>query len=296
MNNASQAVTTQTTDTDEGKRLVQSLKSDRFQSDLASQLPKTISVERFTATTIVAIRQNPDLLMADRTSLYNAIMKASAEGLMPDGNDGVLNVYNVNTAAKNATPNWIKKVQWQRMVGGIIKQFAKAGINAYVVSVYKNEPLEVWNDGDGQHVKHSPILFGDRGERIGALAVGRMPNGTVRIEAMNMDDLGKAKAASKSPGGPWTAWPERMEQKSCLHRLRKRVAILDPDAEAALKALDDEFEDDEADATPAITIATQRPAGLQAALDTPATEGQTLPGKAAEGAGSGENNNTGDII
>ena len=26
--------------------------------------------------------------------------------------------------------------------------------------------------------------------------------------------------------GPWAQWPERMEQKSALHRLRKRIAIL----------------------------------------------------------------------
>jgi len=272
-----------TTDRDDGsKKIVATIRSDDFQRNLASQLPKHIPVERFTATTVVAINQNPDLLLADRPSLYNAILKASAEGLMPDGNDGVLNVYSTNVAPKGQSPNYVKKVQWQRMVGGIIKQFAKAGINAYVVSVYKNEQLEVWNDGDGQHVRHEPILFGDRGERVGALAVAKMRDGTVRCEAMNMDDLAKAKQASKSPGVPWTTWPDRMEQKSCLHRLRKRVAILDPEAEAALRALDDEFDDELPTSATAVSVATTRPVGLTAALNAPDRQATELPGSRIE--------------
>lgn len=249
------------------------LRTPAMQQQIASSLPPSVSVDRFTATTITAINHNPDLLGADRQSLYNAVVKAAQDGLLPDGVDGVLNIYNTKVGE-----NWVKKVQWQRMVGGIIKQFGKAGINAYAVSVYANDKFEMWNDGDGQHVKHTPVVFGDRGERIGALAVAKLANGRTVVESMNMDDLSRAQAASKSKDkqgnatGPWRDWPERMEQKSVLHRLRKRVAVLDEAAAQELNKIDDEFEDEpavpqsepERQAVP--TDATARPAALSAVL------------------------------
>lgn len=249
------------------------LRTPAMQQQIASSLPPSVSVDRFTATTITAINHNPDLLGADRQSLYNAVVKAAQDGLLPDGVDGVLNIYNTKVGE-----NWVKKVQWQRMVGGIIKQFGKAGINAYAVSVYANDKFEMWNDGDGQHVKHTPVVFGDRGDRIGALAVAKLANGRTVVESMNMDDLSRAQAASKSKDkqgnatGPWRDWPERMEQKSVLHRLRKRVAVLDEAAAQELNKIDDEFEDEpavpqsepERQAVP--TDATARPAALSAVL------------------------------
>ncbi len=256
------------------------LRSENFQSALADQLKGTaVTPQKFTATTIAAVRQNPKLLNVDRNSLYNAINKAASEGLTPDGNDGVINIYSTKQGDK-----YIDKAQWQRMVGGIIKMFARADINAYVVSVYQNEKVEVWNDGDGQHVRHEPIVFGDRGERIGALAVAKMSNGMVRFEAMNVEDLKKARAASKSkdkngdPTGPWLTWPERMEQKSCLHRLSRRVAILDPQAEAALRKINDEFDEEEV-TTSNVSVAANRPQALQAALEHDAGQSTPLPGQ-----------------
>lgn len=248
------------------------LRTPQMQQQFKASLPPSVSVDRFTATTIAAINHNPDLLGADRQSLYNAVVKAAQDGLLPDGNDGVLNIYNTNVGTKQ-NPQWMKKVQWQRMVGGLIKQFAKAGINAYAVSVYQNDKFEMWNDELGQHVKHAPIVFGDRGERIGALAVGTLKTGNSVVESMNMDDLRKARAASKNPdGGAWAIWTDRMEQKSVLHRLRKRVAVQDETAAEELNKIDDEF-DDEPLATPAAepvqpvpTEASKRPAALSAVL------------------------------
>jgi recombination protein RecT len=262
--------------------LAQVLRSDNFQSALADQLKGTaVTPQKFTATTIAAVRQNLKLLNVDRNSLYNAINKAASEGLLPDGNDGVINVYSTKVNG-----NYVDKAQWQRMVGGLIKMFARAEINAYVVSVYQNDKVEVWNDGDGQHIRHEPVVFGVRGDRIGALAVAKMPNGSVRFEAMNVEDLRKASAASKSkdkegnPTGPWATWPERMEQKSCLHRLSRRVAILDPIAEAALRKINDEFEDDDdaPPAAPSVSVAATRPTALVAALEHEPAQSQPVPG------------------
>lgn len=259
--------------------LAQVIKAPAFQADLKAQLPPDMSADRFTATLLAALRHNPALLDVDRPSFYNAVLKAAAEGLLPDGVEGVINIYNAKVS-KNPD-RWEKQAQWQRMVGGIIKQYAKAKINAYAVSIYANDNINAWLDGDGQHIEIKPMLFGERGDRIGAVAVAKMPDGTVRFEAMNIEDLAKVRNASKSKdSGPWVAWPDRMEQKAALHRLRKRVAILDPVAEELLQKLDDEFEDEPLTPTeraPDISTANQRPAALQKALDSPAKPGTELP-------------------
>lgn len=253
------------------------IRSDAMQRQIQASLPPSLSPDRFTAVTITAINHNPDLLKADRQTLYNAVVKCAQEGLLPDGQDAVLNIYNTNVAPKGQPPQWVKKIQYQRMVGGVLKQFTKAGIDAYAESVYENDEFLQANDENGQHVIHRPARLGKpRGERIGAFAVAKLPSGRVVVQVMTMEDLQRARAASKSgDSGPWKAWPERMEQKSVLHRLRKRVAIVDEAAAAELKKIDEEFDEDETpepspvpvQPVPTPQATTERPRGLQAVVD-----------------------------
>ncbi len=266
----------------EQRSLVESIKHPAMQAQIRASLPPSVSLDRFTATTISAINHNPDLLAADRQSFYNAVVKAASDGLLPDGNDAVLNIY--NTKVNNT---WVKKVQYQRMVGGIIKQFTKAGIDAYAESVYENDAFDQWNDDTGQHVTHRPVKLGQaKGERIGAFAVAKLGNGRIVVQVMDMDALARARAASKSknddgsPKGPWRDWPERMEQKSALHRLRKRVAIIDEQAAAELNKIDEEFDEEEAEPTPAPARTVPhptdaRPKSLQSVVDQSTGEIQT---------------------
>lgn len=227
------------------KRFGQVLRSSELQARIRSALPKNVSIDRFTTTTQIAINHNPGLLKADQQSLFNAIVKCATDGLMPDGKDAVLNVYNTNIGTKER-PQYVEKVQYQRMVGGVLKQFAEAGINAYAVSVYSKDRFRLWNDNHGQHVEHEPVTFGDRGEMVGVLAVATLPGGQSVVEAMNLEDIGRAREASKTKNsGPWVTWFDRMAQKSVLHRLRARVAIVSPDASDKLSRIDDEFSEDE---------------------------------------------------
>lgn len=261
-----------------------------FQKQIQATLPSTVSIDRFTATTITAINHNPKLLEADRQSLYNGIVKAAQDGLLPDGVDGVLNIYNTNVGTRDK-PDWKQKVQWQKMVGGIIKQFAKAGIPVYAASVYAQEAFRTWNDDSGQHVTHEPIAFGERGERIGAFACASLRNGRTLVATMNLQDLEKARKASKSPDkGPWVEWPERMEQKSVLHRLSKRVSAVDDRAAEALRQIGEEFADAEPTSqapadlpeppkVPAAPI-PKRPKALQAVVDAAQPTSVVLEGQA----------------
>lgn len=252
-----------------------SIKAPAMQQQIRASLPKGVSLDRFTTTTVTAINHSPELLNADRQSLYNAIVKCAADGLLPDGNDAVLTTFNTNVGTREK-PHWIKKVQYQRMVGGLLKQFVKANINAYAVSVYANDSFEFWNDNDGQHVIHRPIVLGNRGALVGVFACGKTPSAMVYVEAMNIEDIDKVRASSASSDGPaWKLWYDRMGQKSALHRLRKRIAIADEEAAAALGRIDDEFDQETGEihspeSEPVSTQAASQP--QQATQDKPPQE------------------------
>ncbi len=263
------------------------LTSPQLRANIQQALPPDVNIDRFTRTTLTALQAKPELAEADRQSLYNSIVRAAQDGLMPDGRQGAITVFNTNVGTKDK-PKWIKKCQWMPMVEGCIHKLTKAGVMAYAVSVYANDDIELWNDDTGQHVKHRPVVFGDRGERVGAYAVGRViATGAVYIEAMNMEDLAKARKASKSPDkGPWADWTDRMEQKSALHRLDKRIGT---------SALTDEDYEDSTPVAPVVaeppsatpSKATGRPRALQAVVDqtSPPAEATDAPAKVPEGSG-----------
>lgn len=222
------------------------LDTPTLQQEIQRALPPGVSLSRFTSTAKTAISNSPELLEADRQSLYNAIVRAAQDGLLPDGREGFINIYNTNIGTKE-NPKWIKKAQFLPMVYGIIQKLGKAGIDAYAKCVFKGEDVEIWSDDTGQHIKHKQNPFSDSREMIGVYAVGTSQNGRPYIEAMNMADIQAIREKSKSKDkGPWVDSFDRMAQKSALHRLAKRMPITDPDARAevdrVLESAEDEFD------------------------------------------------------
>lgn len=270
---------------------INTLKAPEFQSTLRSQLPKDVPLDRFTEAAAAALRNNPDAFHdCDRNSLYNAIADAARKGVIPDGKQGALTVFNTNVAPAGQAKRWVKKAQFMIMPEGIIAAFNKAGIDAYAQSVYANDDFKFWADDDGQHVTHNFNPFQDRGERIGSFASGKRKNGRPYVEAMSMDELKRAMTKSKGYDrdtgkvrGPWFEWPERMEQKSALHRLDKRMPgagivgdeDVEPDVMVATvpQGADTGTTDSNMEAVPgvgktqALTDGSKRPRGLQGIID-----------------------------
>lgn len=254
------------------------IKSQAFRQNVAEALPPGLDPDRFVRTALTALQLKPEIADADRNSLYNAIVVAAQMKLLPDNREGALVVYSTKVGDK-----WVSKVQFQPMVQGIVKRFGEAGVLAYASSVYENElpNFRLWNDDTGQHVSHEPIVFGERGKFVGVYAVARTPDGRTFVEALGLEEIAKVQAASKSkdkqgnPLGPWRDWPDRMAQKSALHRLGRRVPVSDQNLAAVLGADNAMYGDDVvlgtvADApaeaqAPATPAGPRRPAGLQAA-------------------------------
>src|SRR6516225_973303 len=225
--------------------LVNTIQHRDLQEVLRKTLPASVSQERFTQAVVAAIKHRPEIFLeCDRGSVYSSIVEAAKDGLLPDGRHGAL----VPFRPKGGGPS---RCQFLIMPEGIIDKLAKIGITCYATSVYAGDRIQIWNDDTGQHVEHEPVTFGSRGDRIGAYACARIQKtGVTYVEAMNMQDLEAPKRVTKSKDkggnlvGAWAEWPDRMEQKTCLHRICRRLPNVElPD--------DEEFREPE---RPAITI------------------------------------------
>jgi recombinational DNA repair protein RecT len=109
-------------------------------------------------------------------------------------------------------------------------------------------------------LKHVPVIGNDRGPQIGVYARAVLQGGIVKFMYMNMDDVNKAKEASRAKNSPaWKNWPEEMARKTVVKRfckllpqadtLHEAVAIINEhegidierDKQASAKELDARF-------------------------------------------------------
>lgn len=208
---------------------VNTIKGPEIQGLINKSLPKEIPAVKFTAAVIGAIKANQQVFIdCERQSVYNSIIEAARRGLVPDGKQGALVPFK-----KKVNGQFIKFCQFMIMPEGIIDSLARLGITIYAQSVHKNDKYRFWSDDKGQHVDHEFDPFTDRGERVGAFSCATTRAGVSYVEAMGMADISRVMKVSKQKDdqgnmtGPWKDWPERMEQKSCMHRVCKRTPNVD---------------------------------------------------------------------
>ena len=206
--------------------------SERLASQLKMALPEHISVEKFQRVVITAVNKNADLVSADLLSLLTASVECAQDGLLPDGREAALVIYNTNAARKGQPKNWVKKVQYMPMIKGICKKAHNSGelpfLDMHVV--HENDEFD-YELGLHPHLIHKPKL-GARGELIGAYAVARTSQGSEYIEVMSKDEIeairleaSKSKSDDGKPYGPWKNYYGEMARKTVLRRLSKRLPL-----------------------------------------------------------------------
>lgn len=187
-------------------------------------LPSSVSVESFTRAAAIAIATTTDLNEADPTSIITSLSKCAADGLVPDGKEAALVVYNTKTK-ENGRDVWKKKAQYMPMIDGVLKRARMSGEIANIGAkvVYENDQFEYWIDEQGEHFRHVPN-FNDRGEIKLFYSFANLKSGVLVFEVMIKTDVDKVRAASRSGQyGPWKDWYDRMGCKSVTHRLAKRL-------------------------------------------------------------------------
>lgn len=184
-------------------------------------LPPQITPEKFVRVAMTAVQTNPELLKADRKSLFSACMKAAQDGLLPDGREAALVTFETRALGLIA--------QYMPMIGGILKKVRNSGELASVTAqmVYLNDKFRYWVDDSGEHVEHDPQLFGDeRGKVIGVYALAKTKDGAVYIEVMTANQVMAVKNVSRAKNGPWSGpFEHEMWRKTAIRRLSKRLPM-----------------------------------------------------------------------
>jgi recombination protein RecT len=230
--------------------VVSTLKSEPFQVSIQQALPPGMSKDKFTRAAITAIQKNPSILEGEKNSLYSSLVESANVGLLCDGKQAALVIFNTNVGSKQQ-PRWIKKVQFMPMVGGIVLNLGRAGVTVDTQVVHENDDFEV-SFGDDPRIFHKPAQLGaDRGTMIGAYAICRTKDGAVYREVMDKAQIEAVRNQSKAKDSlMWTQFASEGWRKTVLRRCSKRIPIVDELIERTLEADNKTFAFDEEDLPP----------------------------------------------
>jgi len=186
--------------------------------ELKMVLPAGITAERFQRTVLTAAQQNPDLLKADRRSLWLACMKAAQDGLLPDGREAAFVIYSnrVKRPKEGGGTEWVsvKTVQYIPMVYGLRKKILQARdadghpiVSALAVGVvYKAEADNGyfnWERGADPEVSHIPMLTLSEEEAtdeniVAAYSIVTMRDGTKTCDVLRRFQIDKIRECSQT--------------------------------------------------------------------------------------------------
>jgi recombination protein RecT len=192
--------------------------------EFKAALPEHVSVEKFTRVAMTAIQNSPDLAQADRRSLFGAVVRLAQDGLLPDGREAALVIFNT----KNKAGGWDKKVQAMPMIAGVLKKIRQSGDVAKISAqvVYENDHFVVSYGFDEDVTHNPPSLDKPRGKPIGAYATAVLKDGSRLLEVMTLEEIAKVRNVSRSKDkGPWVDWWSEMARKTVMRRLSKRLPM-----------------------------------------------------------------------
>jgi recombination protein RecT len=241
---------------------------EKMAPQFKAALPGHVSVEKFVRVTLTAVQTNPQLLNADRRTLFAAATKAAQMGLMPDGREGAIVTFK-------------DQAQWMPMVAGVMKLVRNSGeISTWSVqAVYENDQFDFCL-GDDEHITHKPALA-NRGKLIAVYSIVTMKDGEKSREVMSVEDVESIRKRSRSGGsGPWVTDFAEMAKKTVVRRHSKRLP-LSTDIDGVVHEDDALFMPPEPAPTPEEpeqAPAPKRPSRLQkVAAQAPADDGPAFP-------------------
>lgn len=185
---------------------------DRMSGEFAKALPSTVPAERFVRCVKSTLNANPDLQNLERTSLLSSIMKAAQDGLVVDGKEAAIVPFK-------------GKATYIPMVAGLVKkirQHSKFANLSYGI-IYQNEVDTgrfEYVKGDNEYLKHDPIIFGERGEPIGAYAIVTTDDGTKFRAVLRKDQIVK-RLAKGMQGGAKVEWQDEFWLKTAIKAVYK---------------------------------------------------------------------------
>lgn len=215
---------------------------NKLRPDIAALIGKE-KVDTFVRVCLNAVQHNPKLLDADRRTLFLACMEAASDGLMPDGNEAVFNVYPTKDKERTAKEHrdvWVEVVQYLPMAYGLVQKMYEIPGVTFVDAVAVSDRDEFdYARGDTPHINHKPYDgVEDPGKIKASYVVIKFKDRDTKREVMFRRDIEKVRQKSKAPNG--LMWKEgdggfydQGAIKSVIHRVFKQL----PQAERLSRAL-----------------------------------------------------------
>jgi recombination protein RecT len=211
------------------------------------------SKQRMKNAALVAVSKDPELLLADRQSFMAALRMCASHGVIPDGNEAVLQVYNTKVKLPDGRESWIKKVTYLPMIRGIVNRVLKSGKIKlfYAEVVYDAETFKIDTSHGDRRPSHDfdPMRRGADKDIIGAYSVAVWQDGTTDVEPMPRDQIEKVKAAAKTKN-VWDGWFSEKAKVAVMKRHSKRLPLSAEDLEFILNRDETDFEQPARDITP----------------------------------------------
>jgi len=159
---------------------------------------------KFMSSVMAAVQKNPKLLGCTPTSLINSFITMAQLGLMPSDVSGEAYVlpYRINDQMV---------AQFQMGYQGFITLFYRAGVQTVRADVVRKKDVFTLKNGIVSHEIDPSKSNEERGEAIGAYAIG-IVNGHEIAKYMNKKDIMNMGAKfSKSYGTAFTPWKEKQD-------------------------------------------------------------------------------------
>ena len=251
-------------------------RSAQFQAALPAHIP----VERFKRVLLTAIQMNPKLATADRPTLFTSAMKAAHDGLLPDGREGALVIYNTKIKV-NGVDRWVDAVQWMPMIGGIRKKVRNSKeIATWDAKVVYERDEFLYEDGLDLILKHKPYLDGDPGQVRAAYSVAKLKTGEVSVEVMTKWQIDRVRAMSRAKDrGPWVDHYAEMAKKTVARR-HSKVLPMSTDLDDLIRR-DDDLYDREGASDKAVPMRRPQLSDFSEVETSGPTETKTGPGAVA---------------
>lgn len=224
----------------------------QFKHDMDAMVLKELDTlddrakSRMKSAALVAVTKDPDLLLADRQSFMAAIRMCANHGVLPDGIEATLQVY--NTKVKDAAGNekWVKKVTYLPMIRGIINRVQGSGHYKLFWSdvVYSGEAFRIDRSTGERRPVHeieSEFSRGDDADIVGAYSVAISKDGVIDCEAMSLKEIGKVRAVAKTKN-VWDGWFSEKARVAVMKRHAKRLMLTAHDLEFILNREETDFD------------------------------------------------------
>lgn len=196
------------------QQVVANIDHPAFLEQIEGLLPENVPMRRFVQVAKTAIRTKPELLDADQTSLFAAIIRCAQAGLYPDGKEAALVAYK-------------GKVSFLPMITGVAKSIAEFGWLLRTGVVREGDEFD-WSE-EPMSIVHRPARPGvQRGDFLYAYGIATHADGRRLQRVLDRDDIAKRRAKAQTDK-VWNEWEEAMWRKSAGHAVVRVVPLSEGD-------------------------------------------------------------------